>query len=66
MRFFSYKDPEENTRAQIEKVRAHPWIAEDVAVRGFIFDVDTGQNYGDTTSNTEMDNVDCALRLRHD
>ena len=43
MRFFSYKDPEENTRAQIEKVRAHPWIAEDVAVRGFIFDVDTGR-----------------------
>ena len=38
MRFFSYKDPEENTRAQIEKVRAHPWIAEDVAVRGFIFE----------------------------
>jgi carbonic anhydrase len=43
MRFFSYKDPEENTRAQIEKVRSHPWIAKDVPVRGFIFDVDTGR-----------------------
>ena len=43
MRFFSYKDPEENTREQIEKVRAHPWIAKDVPVRGFIFDVDTGR-----------------------
>jgi carbonic anhydrase len=42
MRFFSYKDPEENTREQIEKVRSHPWIARDVPVRGFIFDVDTG------------------------
>ena len=42
MRFFSYSDPEENTREQIEKVRAHPWIAKDVAVRGFIFDVETG------------------------
>jgi carbonic anhydrase len=42
MRFFSYSDPEQNTREQIEKVRAHPWIAKDVAVRGFIFDVDTG------------------------
>jgi len=42
MRFFSYKDPEENTREQIKKVRSHPWIAKDVAVRGFIFDVDTG------------------------
>jgi hypothetical protein len=43
MRFFSYKDPEENTREQIKKVRSHPWIAKDVPVRGFIFDVDTGR-----------------------
>ena len=42
MRFFSYKDPEQNTREQIQKVRSHPWIAKDVPVRGFIFDVDTG------------------------
>ncbi|MGA3091523.1 MAG: carbonic anhydrase [Terriglobales bacterium] len=42
MRFFSYKDPEVNTREQIKKVRSHPWIAKDVPVRGFIFDVDTG------------------------
>jgi hypothetical protein len=43
MRFFSYMDPEENTREQIKKVRSHPWIAKDVPVRGFIFDVDTGR-----------------------
>jgi carbonic anhydrase len=42
MRFFSYKDPEENTREQIKKVRSHPWIAKEVPVRGFIFDVETG------------------------
>ena len=42
MRFFSFKDPEENSREQIRKVRAHPWIAKDVPVRGFIFDVETG------------------------
>jgi carbonic anhydrase len=42
MRFFSYKDPEQNTREQIAKVRAHPWIAKDVPVRGFVFDVETG------------------------
>jgi carbonic anhydrase len=42
MRFFSYKDPEQNTLEQIEKVRAHPWIAKDVPVRGFVFDVETG------------------------
>jgi carbonic anhydrase len=42
MRFFSFKDPEENTREQIAKVRSHPWIAKEVPVRGFIFDVETG------------------------
>jgi carbonic anhydrase len=42
MRFFSYKDPEENTREQIRKVRSHPWIAREIPVRGFIFDVETG------------------------
>ncbi len=43
MRFFSYKDPEENTREQVKKVRSHPWIAKDVPVRGFIFDMETGR-----------------------
>jgi carbonic anhydrase len=42
MRFFSYKDPEQNTREQMRKVRSHPWIAKEVPVRGFIFDVETG------------------------
>src|ERR1700734_3554815 len=42
MRFFSYKDPEQNTREQIKKVRSHPGIAKEVPVRGFIFDVETG------------------------
>ena len=42
MRLFSFKDPEQNTREQIKKVRSHPWIAKDVPVRGFIFDVETG------------------------
>ncbi len=42
MRFFSYKDPEENTREQIKKVRSHAWIAKDIPVRGVIYDVDTG------------------------
>src|SRR3954452_19605974 len=42
MRFFSYKDPEQNTREQIEMVRSHPWIAREVAVRGFVFNMETG------------------------
>src|SRR6202167_6151123 len=42
MRFFSYKDPEQNTREQMKTIRAHPWIAKEVPVRGFIFNVETG------------------------
>lgn len=42
MRFFSYKDPEQHTREQIKKVKSHPWIAKDVPVRGFVFDMETG------------------------
>jgi carbonic anhydrase len=42
MRFFSYKDPEVNTREQIQTVRSHPWIAKEVPVRGFVFDMETG------------------------
>jgi carbonic anhydrase len=43
MRFFSYTDPEENTREQISKVRSHPWIDKAVPVRGFVFDMKTGR-----------------------
>jgi carbonic anhydrase len=42
MHFFSYKDPEQNTREQIKKVRSHPWIAKEIPVRGFVFDMETG------------------------
>jgi carbonic anhydrase len=42
MRFFAYNDPEQNTREQIEKVRSHPWIAAEIPIRGFVFDMKTG------------------------
>jgi nuclear transport factor 2 (NTF2) superfamily protein len=42
MRFISYKDPEQNIWEQIKKVRSHPWIAKEVPVRGFVFDMETG------------------------
>ena len=41
--FFSFTDVEENTRLQVHKVRSHPWIASDIPVRGFVFDVHTGR-----------------------
>jgi carbonic anhydrase len=42
MRFFAYRDPEENARQQIRKVRSHPWIAQDIPVRGFVLNMETG------------------------
>jgi len=42
MNFFSYKDPTQHTREQIEMVKAHPWIAKDIPVRGFVFDMESG------------------------
>lgn len=42
MRFFSFSDPEQNTREPIARVRSHLWIAKDVPVRGCMFDVETG------------------------
>jgi carbonic anhydrase len=43
MRFFAFKDAEQQTKDQIAMVRSHPWISKDVPVRGFVFDVDTGR-----------------------
>ena len=42
MRFFSFRDPVQNTRDQIATVRSHPWIAKSITVRGFVFDMETG------------------------
>jgi carbonic anhydrase len=42
IRFFSYQDPDQHTREQIEEVRSHPWISKEVPVRGFVLDMDTG------------------------
>jgi carbonic anhydrase len=42
-RFYSFTDAEENTKEQIQKARSHPWISPDVPVRGFVYDVHTGQ-----------------------
>ena len=41
--FFAFKDVDENVRQQLQKLRAHPWVPESVAVRGFVYDVRTGR-----------------------
>jgi carbonic anhydrase len=42
-RFYSFTDAEQNTREQVQKARSHPWIAPDVSIRGFVYDLDTGR-----------------------
>ena len=42
-RFHAFSDLAEDVRLQIQKVQSHPWIPNDIPVRGFIFDVKTGR-----------------------
>lgn len=42
-RFFAFTDLTVNVREQMRKLASHPWIPEDLVVRGFIYDVDTGR-----------------------
>lgn len=40
--FFAFQNIEENVRQQLQKLRTHPWIPKEVAVRGFVYDVTSG------------------------
>jgi carbonic anhydrase len=40
--FYAFQNIEENVRHQMQKLRTHPWIADKVVVRGFVYDVATG------------------------
>lgn len=42
-RLYSFTDAVTNTREQIQKARSHPWIAQEVPIRGFVYDVSTGR-----------------------
>ncbi len=38
----SFSDLEANLRAQVERIRSHPWV-KDVPVHGFVYEVETGR-----------------------
>ena len=42
LEFLGFDELETNLRAQVERIRAHPWI-KDVPVHGLVFDVATGR-----------------------
>ncbi len=40
--FHAFGDLEDNLRAQIDRIRAHPWI-KDVPIHGLVYEVETGR-----------------------
>jgi len=42
LEFHAFPDLEANLRAQVERIRAHPWI-KDVPVHGLVYEVETGR-----------------------
>jgi carbonic anhydrase len=42
-KFHCYKDVNLQTQKQVLKLRTHPWIPADIAIRGFVFDLATGE-----------------------
>jgi len=42
-KFYCYTDVDLTTEKQVLKLRSHPWIPSDVFIRGFVFDLETGE-----------------------
>lgn len=41
--FYAFQNIDENVRQQLQKLRTHPWIPKEIAVRGFVYDVTNGR-----------------------
>jgi carbonic anhydrase len=41
--FYAFDDLRANLRQQLQRVKSHPWIPKHIPVRGFIYDVKTGE-----------------------
>jgi carbonic anhydrase len=41
-RFYSFDDVEQNVLEQVHKIHSHPWIPQQITVRGFVYDVKSG------------------------
>ena len=41
--FHAFDDLAENVRAQVERIKSHPWVPQNIPVRGFVYDVKTGR-----------------------
>jgi len=43
VRFHAFHDVNANVRAQVERLKSHPWLKGRVKIRGFVFEVETGR-----------------------
>jgi carbonic anhydrase len=41
--FYAFDDVEQNVSDQVQKLRSHPWIPQQITVRGFVYDVKSGR-----------------------
>ncbi|MCH8844688.1 MAG: hypothetical protein IID61_17130 [SAR324 cluster bacterium] len=41
--FYTFTDLEKNVAWQVEKIKSHPQLPDDIPVRGFIYDVKSGK-----------------------
>jgi carbonic anhydrase len=41
--FYAFQNIEENVLHQLQKLRTHPWVPKEIAVRGFVYDVTNGK-----------------------
>jgi carbonic anhydrase len=41
-RFYAFNDVEQNVREQVHKLHTHPWIPQQITIRGFVYDVKSG------------------------
>ncbi len=42
VRFYAFRDAAQNVREQMEKLKSHSWVRQDMVIRGFVFDVTDG------------------------
>jgi carbonic anhydrase len=43
VKFHAFKNVERNVRMQLAKLREHSWVRQELLIRGFVFDVNTGK-----------------------
>ena len=56
-RFYAFDDVEQNVREQVHKLRSHPWIPQQITIRGFVYNVRTGRLKEVTGSRTPARSV---------